>query len=122
MNQVIGWLKDIQIARRILTILLAGILVFVSTACNGGLFTKKEEVKEVKTLYQGAEVPAKRPDVERALPKKTLKDFEKSQPGGQIQRESEIGDRVENRLNKVKESFGEASKFIREDAKEAGER
>jgi|SRR4028118_51463 outer membrane protein assembly factor BamD (BamD/ComL family) len=122
MNKVKAWLKTNRL-KQILMVFLAGILVLVSTACEGGFFTKNADgVKEVKTLYQGAEAPEKRADVEKALPLKTLKDFEKSKPGGLIQRESDLDDRVEDRLEKVKDSFDEASKFIKEDAKEALER
>lgn len=70
-------------------------------------------------LYPGAESPTQRPEVEKSLPIKTLKDFETSQPGGQIQREDDFGDRVQDRLGAVKESFDKASDFINEGAKEA---
>lgn len=39
MNKVIAWLKGLQMAR-ILTIFLVGLLMFVSTACNGGASAK----------------------------------------------------------------------------------
>jgi hypothetical protein len=76
----------------------------------------------VETLYPGAESPANRPDVEKALPKKTLQDYETSEPGGLNQRKSSLGDRVQDRLAEVKETFEEASDFIGEDAQEALQR
>lgn len=122
MNTIIARLKNIRLGK-ILTIFLAGILVLLSTACTDGLFNKNvEQVKPVKMIYEGAEKPDKRADIERGLPKKTLEDFDKSQPGGQIQRESDLSDRVEDRLDKVKGAFDDASKFIRDDAKEAMEK
>lgn len=70
-------------------------------------------------LYPGAESPAERLEVEKSLPIKTLKDFETPQPGGTIQRQEDFGDRVQDRLGAVKETFDKASEFINEDAKEA---
>lgn len=75
--------------------------------------------KEEGLLYPGAEDPVERIEVEKSLPIKTLKDFETSQPGGQIQREEDFGERVQDRLSAVKESFDKASDFINEGAKEA---
>jgi hypothetical protein len=79
-------------------------------------------IATVETLYPGAESPANRVDVEKALPKKTLQDYETSEPGGQNQRQSSLGDRIQDRLAEVKETFGEASSFINEDAEEALQR
>ncbi len=122
MNKVIAWLKSSKL-KQILTVFLAGILLFVSTACNGALSAKKaEQVKKVKEIYPGAEQPAQRPNIERGLPKISEQDFEKPEPGGNIQRDSDFDDRVENRLNTVKKTFEKASEFIKEDAKEALER
>lgn len=122
MNKLIAWLKRSRI-KQVLTVFLAGLLVFVSTACNGAVSAKNaEQVKKVKTIYPGAETPAKRTDVERALPKIDERDFEKSEPGGQIQRDSDLGDRVENRLKTVKKTFDKASEFIKDDAEEALDR
>jgi len=79
-------------------------------------------IAAVETLYPGAESPANRPDVEKALPKKTLQDYEQSEPGGQNQRQASLGERVQDRLAEVKETFDEASSFISEDAQEALQR
>jgi len=75
--------------------------------------------KEEGLLYPGAEDPVERVEVEKSLPIKTLKDFETSQPGGQIQREESFGERAQDRLGAVKETFDKASDFINEGAKEA---
>ncbi len=115
MSKVMAWFKSSRL-KQILTVFLAGILVFVSTACS------EVSPKQVKTIYPGAETPGKRTDVEKALPKIDQQDFSKSEPGGQNQRQEDLGDRVENRLNTVKKSFDKASEFINKDAKEALDR
>ncbi len=79
-------------------------------------------IAAVETLYPGAESPANRPDVEKALPKKTLQDYEQSEPGGQNQRTGNYGERIQERLTEAKEAFDEASSFINEDAQEALQR
>jgi outer membrane protein assembly factor BamD (BamD/ComL family) len=121
MKKVITWLKSSRL-KQILTVFLAGVLVFVSTACSGAGSAKSADQVKIRTIYPGAETPAKRTDVEKALPQITEKDFSKSKPGGQIQRQEDIGDRVENRLSTVKKSFDKASEFINKDAKEALDR
>ncbi|NEQ29382.1 MAG: hypothetical protein F6K28_62785 [Microcoleus sp. SIO2G3] len=122
MSKVVAWLKSGRF-KQVLTVFLAGILVFFSTACNGALSAKKaEQVKTTKIIYPGAEQPAERSDVERALPKINQQDFEKPALGGNIQRDSDFDDRVENRLKTVKKTFNKATEFIKEDAKEALER
>lgn len=73
-------------------------------------------------LYPGAEEPINRVDVEKALPKISMDDFKSPEPGGQIQRESDAGERLQDRLSVVKEAFDKASDFISEDAQEALER
>lgn len=121
MNKIKSWLKSIKL-KQILTIFLAGILMVFSTACNGVFAKAPDNVKPVKEIYSGAERPAERPNVEKALPKKTLKDFEKPKPGGEIQRQSDLGDRAQDRLEKVKDTFDKASEFIHDDAAKALER
>ncbi len=78
--------------------------------------------KNDETLYPGSKTVAERKETEKSLPKKTLQDFEKSEPGGQIQRESDAGERLSDRLGAVKGAFDQASEFIRDDAAEALER
>ncbi len=70
-------------------------------------------------LYPGAESPSERVEVEKSLPVKTLKDFETPEPGGNIQRQDDFSNRVQDRLGAVKETFDKASDFINEGAKEA---
>ncbi|HEY9635614.1 MAG TPA: DUF6658 family protein [Coleofasciculaceae cyanobacterium] len=72
-----------------------------------------------ETLYPGADKQLKRPEVEKALPKITLEDFETSEPGGQIQREGSIGERIQDRLSTVKETVDKASEFLNEGADKA---
>ena len=72
--------------------------------------------KEAEILYPGGEQSSNRAELEKALPKKTLEDFEKPEPGGLIQRESSISDRVQDRLGAVKETFDKASGAIQEGA------
>lgn len=66
--------------------------------------------------------PADQTQAGKGLPKKTLEDFEQPKPGGQIQRESDPGERLQDRLGAVKQAFDEASDFIHEGAEEALER
>ncbi|MBF2006390.1 MAG: hypothetical protein IGS49_13230 [Chlorogloeopsis fritschii C42_A2020_084] len=73
-------------------------------------------------LYPGAETPVGRAYKEGELPIKSEKDFQKSEPGGQIQYESNVGERVKDRLETVKEAVQEASGFLKEKADEAGAR
>ncbi len=61
-------------------------------------------------------------EVEKTLPQKTLKDFEAPEPGGEIQREDSIVDRIQDRLSTVKETFDKASGFLNQGAEEALER
>ncbi|MBD2016714.1 hypothetical protein H6F96_22455 [Microcoleus sp. FACHB-53] len=60
-------------------------------------------------------------DEQKPLRQIDLQDFEAPEPGGQIQRESNIGERIKDRLSVVKETFGEASDFVREGANESAQ-
>ncbi|PPS42643.1 DUF6658 family protein [Chroococcidiopsis sp. TS-821] len=73
-------------------------------------------------LYPGAETPEGRIEKEAQLPVKTAEDFKKPTAGGLIQRDADLGQRVEKRLEKVQEAFGEASEFVGEKADEASKR
>lgn len=68
--------------------------------------------------YPSGELPGLPADQQQRLRKVDLQDFEKSEQGGQIQRESSVGERIKDRLGAVKESFGEASGFLKEGANE----
>ncbi len=76
-----------------------------------------------KVQYPGGNELQGRPaDEQKDLPIIGVQDFQSPEPGGQIQREANVGDRVKDRLSTVKESFDEASEFIHDDAEEAFER
>lgn len=70
----------------------------------------------------GSEIQGSPADEQKALPIIDQSDFETPEPGGQIQRESNVGDRVKDRLSAVKETFGEASEFIGKGAKESAQK
>lgn len=76
-----------------------------------------------KAQYPGSNELQGRPaDTQKDLPIIDMQDFESPEPGGQIQRESNVGNRIQDRLSRVKEQFDEASEFISDDAEEARER
>lgn len=78
--------------------------------------------RESEILYPGAETPAGRIQKENELPLIREEDFQKPEPGGLIQREPDVGTRIKERLETVKENVQEASKFIPEKAGEASAR
>ena len=78
--------------------------------------------KESELLYPGAETPEGKIYKEEQLPIKTLKDFQEPEAGGLIQRDPNLGSRVKDRIETVKEAVEEASGFLKEKANEAGAR
>ncbi|MBN3961230.1 DUF6658 family protein [Nostoc sp. NMS8] len=78
--------------------------------------------RESQILYPGGETPAGRVQKEAELPFITDKDFRQPEPGGLIQNESNVGDRVKDRLETVKEAVEEASGFLKNKADEASAR
>ncbi|MEH2249003.1 DUF6658 family protein [Nostoc sp.] len=68
--------------------------------------------RESEILYPGAETPGGRVQKEAELPIITDKDFQQPEPGGLIQDKSNVGDRVKDRLETVKEAVEEASGFL----------
>ncbi|WP_445630849.1 DUF6658 family protein [Nostoc sp. DSM 114167] len=74
---------------------------------------------ESEILYPGGETPAGRVQKEAELPFITDKDFRQPEPGGLIQNESSVGERVKDRLETVKEAVEEASGFLKNKADEA---
>jgi hypothetical protein len=78
--------------------------------------------RESEILYPGAETPDGRVKKEAELPLITEKDFQQPQPGGLIQRTPDLGTRVQERLETVKETFEDASKFLGNKADEANAR
>ncbi|QFS44712.1 hypothetical protein GXM_02187 [Nostoc sphaeroides CCNUC1] len=78
--------------------------------------------RESEILYPGAETPAGRVQKEAELPIITDKDFQEPEPGGLIQNEPKVGDRIQDRLETVKENVEEASGFLKNKADEAAAR
>jgi hypothetical protein len=78
--------------------------------------------KDSEMLYPNAETPAGRAQKDAELPIKTPEDFQEPEPGGLNQRNPDLKERAENRLNEVKDAFKEASKFVKEKGDEAGQR
>lgn len=78
--------------------------------------------KDNEILYPGAEEPAGRAQKQAELPIITPEDFTTAEPGGLNQRNPDLGERVENRIDTVKEAFKEATKFVKEKSDEAGQR
>jgi hypothetical protein len=78
--------------------------------------------KESEILYPSAETPAGRINKEAELPFITDKDFQQPEPGGLIQDEPNIGDRIQDRIETVKEAVEEASGFLKDKRDEAGAR
>lgn len=79
-------------------------------------------VNTEKKLYPGAETPEGRAFKEAELPIKTAKDFEQPEPGGLIQREQNVGERIQDRLETVGKAFQDATSFVKDKADEAGAR
>ncbi|ABA22303.1 conserved hypothetical protein [Trichormus variabilis ATCC 29413] len=78
--------------------------------------------RESELLYPGAETPAGRVKKEAELPIIREEDFQHPEPGGLIQNEPNVGTRIQERLETVKESVQEASKFIQNKADEGSSR
>jgi hypothetical protein len=76
---------------------------------------------EVK-LYPGAETPQGRAYKEAELPIKTEKNIEKPEAGGLIQRESNVLERAQDRLETVGKAIEDASGFLQDKADEAAAR
>lgn len=67
--------------------------------------------REPEILYPGAETPEGRAEKEAELPIKTNEDFQQPKSGGLNQRNPNLGERLEDRVEKAKEAFEEASQF-----------
>jgi hypothetical protein len=74
---------------------------------------------ESEILYPGAETPAGRVEKQKELPLITEENFQKSEPGNLIQNEPEVGTRIKERLETVKEAVQDASGFLKEKGNEA---
>lgn len=175
MKQFTAFLKKLQL-RQILTLFLAGLLLFLGTACNSGnvqgarpenppvqaggnnnpykaggdsytkykastdpgvnsktanqerdradaqLLSNQLVATKLEKLYPGAEEPAIPADQQKNLPLIDKQNSSQPQPGGLIQREPNLGERVGDRLEAVKEAVQEATGFIKDKADEAGNR
>lgn len=78
--------------------------------------------RESEMLYPGAETPAGRAKKEAELPIKTSEDFTQARPGGLNQRNPDLGERIENRIEQAQDAFKEATEFVNEKADEADKR
>lgn len=78
--------------------------------------------RESEILYPGAETPAGRVQKEAELPIITDKDFRQAEPGGLIQNEPNVGDRIQDRIETVKENLEKASGFLKDKGDEAAAR
>ncbi len=78
--------------------------------------------RDSEILYPGADTPQGRVEKEKELPIITDKNFQRPAPGGLIQREPDIGTRIQERVETVQDSVKEASGFLQEKAKEANSR
>ncbi|MEH2068545.1 MAG: DUF6658 family protein [Nostoc sp.] len=77
---------------------------------------------ESEILYPGAETPAGRINKDAELPIITEEDFQQPKPGGLIQNEPNVGTRVKERLETVKETVEKASGFLKDKADEGSAR
>ena len=175
MNRLTAFFKKLRL-RQILTVFLAGVMLFASTACSGATtqganpdnpavqaggannpyksggdnytnlkMSTDPKVNNTKVrsgddqanlqlnslqliaakseseiLYPGAETPAGRAQKEAELPIKTTEDFTKPAPGGLNQRNPNLGERLENRIEAAQDAFKEATSFVKDKADEAG--
>ena len=78
--------------------------------------------RDSEILYPGADTPQGRVEKEKELPMITDKNFQRPVPGGLIQREPDLGTRIQERVETVQDSVKEASNFLQEKAKEVGSR
>lgn len=131
MKNLTAFLKKLQL-RQTITVFVAGLLLIVGTTC-GSQYAQAANLEnpavqaslqintklliaannESKLLYPGAETPEGRLKKERELPIITKKSIEQPKKGGLIQRETNVGTRVKERVETVKEAVDEASKFLK---------
>ncbi|BAY22083.1 hypothetical protein NIES2100_18460 [Calothrix sp. NIES-2100] len=138
MNRLTALLKKLRL-HQILTVFLASLFLIVSTVTNSSNQNQRDQAsslelnsqlliatattnRESEILYPGAETPAGRLQKEAELPLITEKNFQQPEPGGLIQRQSDVGNRIQDRLETVKETFKDASGFLQNKADEASAR
>ncbi len=132
MKNLTAFLKKLQL-RQTITVLVAGLLLIVGTTC-GNQYAQAANLdnsavqaslqintklliaanNESELLYPGAETPQGRLAKEKELPIITEKSIEQPKKGGLVQREANVGTRVKERVETVKEAVDEASKFLKE--------
>jgi hypothetical protein len=78
--------------------------------------------RDSEILYPGAETPVGRIKKEAELPRITDENFQQPEPGGLIQNEPNVGNRIQERLGTVKETVQEASDFLKDKGNEASSR
>lgn len=78
--------------------------------------------RDSEILYPGAETPVGRIKKEAELPIITDKNFQEPEPGGLNQNQSDVGNRIQQRLETVKGTVQEASGFLKDKADEASAR
>ncbi len=132
MNRLNNFLKKI-LPQQALAAFLAGLLslstLYSTAAINIVAINKNLAQQQLiatsdrqsELLYPGAETPAGRIQKEREMPIISEKDFQ-PKPGSEIQREPDVGTRVKERIETVKENFEEASSFLKDKADEASQR
>lgn len=86
------------------------------------LIAANREDKKSEMLYPGADEPAGRAAKEAELPIITSKNFLEPASGGLNQRNPDLGERAENRIEKAEEAFKEAGSFLKTKSDEAGAR
>ncbi len=146
MNSLTALIKKLRLGQ-VLTVFLAGILLCMTSigfsngqytlevnSNNAALQADKPGLLDINSqlliaanksdglLYPGAETPQGRIAKEKELPIKGFLDTNAPQPGGFNQRQADLGNRVEGRLDAAKETFQEASAFFKDKAEEAGAR
>jgi hypothetical protein len=127
-NRLNNFFKKL-VSHQILAIFLAGILSVGTTFYSTTTIDKNigpqtliaTSDRQAELLYPGAETPAGRIKKEREMPIISEKDFQ-PKPGSSIQNEPDVGNRVKERIETVKESFQEASSFLKDKADEASQR
>jgi hypothetical protein len=78
--------------------------------------------RKSEILYPGSDTPTGKANKETELPIITEKNFQQPKPGGLIQDSPDIGTRIQERLEIVKETVEDASGFLKDKADEASNR
>lgn len=137
MNKIIAWLKSIRLAQ-VLTVFLAGVLLFVSTACSGDVSANsgsgvKGEVpnSDVNSLYQGGkdkssygDVDPRRDTSKTQIKAKGLVDNAKAKTEQSVNNPSELvesikeGKPLDKRVENLGKNVGESVRELTEGVSE----